>query len=175
MLFVRQCCIFIMTRERTLPYFCRYKLISIRTRTHHNPNEQTPPPPPQHEADATQLHSALNILESDSIVSLKPPASQGTQPQPSQNHKGRAGTLDRRRVCVYKRLSSVAQNDRRKPTTRWTTNAWVDLCCRRNSDSPSDITKTQAHKGTRESTHTHTHTHTGAQGHTGSRPGGHSG
>ena len=123
-----------------------------------------PPPPPQHEADATQLHSALNILESDSIVSLKPPASQGTQPQPSQNHKGRAGTLDRRRVCVYKRLSSVAQNDRRKPTTRWTTNAWVDLCCRRNSDSPSDITKTQAHKGTRESTpckdaiHTHTHT-----------------
>ncbi len=90
-LFVRQCCIFIMTRERTLPYYWRYKHISVRTRSHHNPNEQTPPPPPPHEADATQLHSVLNILESDSIVSLKPPASQGTQPQPSQNHKGRAG------------------------------------------------------------------------------------
>ena len=42
-LFVRQCCIFIMTRGRTLPYFWRYKHISIRTRTHHYPNEQTPP------------------------------------------------------------------------------------------------------------------------------------
>ena len=44
-LFVRYCCIFIMTRERTLPYFWRYEHISIRTRAHHNPNEQTPPHP----------------------------------------------------------------------------------------------------------------------------------